>query len=109
MNWIRSRITTSPRAALVAGKTVFLAGALMIVAALFGRIGLIGVNAERAQGNLPPLAKLAELYPQYPTWLVPEGPVGYTVAAVLVLVGMYITVRASESLKKARDDRSARW
>jgi hypothetical protein len=100
MNWIDSRINASPRPALILGKTLFLAGALLILAALFGRIDMIGVNADRAKAKLPAAARLAEVYPQYPTWLVPEGPVGYTVAAVLVLAGMYLVVRAGEARKR---------
>jgi hypothetical protein len=96
MNWIRTRVARSRKAALVAGKIVFLAGALLVVAALFARIELIGVNAERAKAKLPVATRLAEVYPQYPTWPVPEGPVGYTVAAGLVLAGMYLVVLASE-------------
>ncbi|MDB5898450.1 MAG: hypothetical protein JWP22_3496 [Ramlibacter sp.] len=102
MNWFYARIRTSPKAALIAGKAVFLAGALLIVAALFGRIELIGANAERAKTQLPALTKLAEAYPQFPTWMVPEGPVGYSVVAVLVLVGMVLVVKASEVAKSAR-------
>jgi hypothetical protein len=80
------------------GKTVFLVGAVLVLAAIFGRVGISAENATRAAANLPKATTLAEIYPQYPTWLVPEGPVGFTVAAVLVLAGMYLTVVASEAL-----------
>lgn len=100
MNPFRSRIAAAPKASLIVGKAVFLVGALLIVTALFGRISLGGLNEQRAQQHLPPFTKLAEAYPQYPTWLVPEGPVGSTVSAVLVLVGMFITVVAVEVLEK---------
>jgi hypothetical protein len=100
MNWIRFCIAESPRAALAAGKAVFLVGALMIVAAVFARVALIGLNAERAKAKLPAVAKLAEVYPQYPTWLVPESPAGYLLAAILVLAGMYLVAQAGEALKR---------
>ncbi|MDB5750629.1 MAG: hypothetical protein JWP65_1050 [Ramlibacter sp.] len=109
MNWIRSRIVASPRPALVLGKAIFLAGALLIVAALFGRIGMIGANAERAKAGLPSLARLVELYPQHPTWLVPEGPVGYSVAALLVLAGMALVVVASDALKRSGPGGNPPW
>lgn len=101
MNWIRTRIALSPKPALIAGKAVFLAGGLLILAAMYGRVELIGINEERAKANLPAVHKLAEVVAQFPTWWVPEGPVGYIVAAVLVLVGTYFTVVAGEVLKKA--------
>jgi hypothetical protein len=99
MEWLRSRIRRSPRAALILGKTVFLVGAILTIAAVFARAGLLSVNAERAQAKLPALQTLSEAYPQYPTWLVPDGPIGFTVAAVLILVGMALTVLAGEAGK----------
>ncbi len=106
MNWIRTRIASSPQPALIAGKAVFLAGGLLILAAMYARVELIGINEERARASQPAVQKLAEIQPQFPTWWVPEGPVGYTVAAVLVLAGMYLTVVASEALKKAGGKRA---
>jgi hypothetical protein len=99
MQWLRPYIRRSPKAALILGKTVFLAGAILIVAAVFGRAGMVATNTERTEARLPPLHTLSEAYPQYPTWLVPEGPVGFTIAAVLVLVGMAITVVAADVVK----------
>jgi hypothetical protein len=100
MEWLRSRIRRSPRFALVLGKIVFLAGAILILSAVFGRAGLLATNTERAQAKLPALQTLGAAYPQYPTWLVPESPVGFSIAAVLVLVGMALTVLAAERVKE---------
>jgi hypothetical protein len=102
MEWLRSRIRRSPRAALVLGKIVFLAGAILVVAAVFGRAELIAANADRAKANLPAVHTLGEAYPQYPTELVPEGPIGFSIAALLTLVGMAVTVVASEAVKRGR-------
>jgi len=82
---------------MILGKTVFLAGAILIVGAVFARAGLVNLNAQRADARLPPLLTLKEAYPQHPTWLVPEGPVGFSIAAVLVLVGTALTVLAGEA------------
>jgi hypothetical protein len=102
MKQLRALLTQAPRTTLVVGKTVFLLGAVLVLAAIFGRVGLSAVNAQRALASQPPATQLAEAYPQYPTWLVPEGPVGFVVAAVLVLVGMYLTVVASEALSRPK-------
>jgi hypothetical protein len=99
MNQLRALLTQAPRTTLVVGKTIFLAGAVLVLAAIFGRVGISAENAARAAANLSKVTTLAEIYPQYPTWLVPEGPVGFIVAAVLVLVGMYLTVIATNALK----------
>lgn len=101
MDWIRARIATAPKPFLIAGKAVFLLGGLLILAAMYARVELIDINEERARASLPAVQKLAEVAPPFPTWWVPEGPVGYVVAALLVLVGMYLTVVAGEALKKA--------
>ena len=87
MEWIRALVAQHPKRALVLGKALLLAGSILIVGAVFARAGLMKTNAERAEAKLPPLHTLAEAYPQYPTGLVPEGPVGFGIAAVLVLVG----------------------
>lgn len=97
MEWLRSRIRRSPRLALILGKAVFLVGAILVLGAVFARVGLVAANADRAAARLPAFATLGEAFPQYPTWLVPEGPVGFAVAAVLVLAGMALTVLASEA------------
>ncbi|GAB3769652.1 hypothetical protein GCM10028796_35080 [Ramlibacter monticola] len=101
MQWFRSRIRRSPRGAMVLGKTVFLVGAILVLAAVFARASLMSLNADRADARLPPLRTLKEAYPQYPTWIVPEGPVGFSVAAVLVLVGTALTVLAGEASKRS--------
>lgn len=100
MHWLRSLIARSPKNALVLGKTLFLAGAILILGAVFARAGLVALNAERTEAKQPVLRTLAEAYPHYPTWIVPEGAVGYGVAALLVLAGMGLTVLAEAALKR---------
>ncbi len=108
MDWLRARIARSPRHALILGKTLFLAGAIAIVGAVFARAALLNINAVRTEAKLAPLQALAQAYPQYPTWIVPEGPVGYTICALLVLVGMGLTVMASE-VQKQEEARRRGW
>lgn len=100
MNWLRARIARSSRQALILGKILFLAGAIAVLGAVFARAGLMNINAQRSEAKLAPLQTLAQAYPQYPTWMVPEGPVGYTISALLVLVGMGLTVLASDARKQ---------
>jgi hypothetical protein len=102
MHWLRSLVARSPKHALVLGKTLFLAGAILILGAVFARAALVALNAERTEAKLPALHTLAEAYPQYPAWLVPEGAVGYGVAALLVLAGMGLTVLAESALKQRK-------
>lgn len=107
MKWLRSRIARSPKPALVLGKILFLAGAILILGAAFARAGLVAANADRLEARLPALRTLAEAYPQYPTWLVPEGPIGFVISAVLVLVGMGLIALAEQAVKQQRAQRGA--
>jgi hypothetical protein len=109
MQWLRSLVARSPKRWLVIGKTLFLAGAILVVGAVFARAALIAMNSQRAEAKLPTLRTLAEAYPQYPTWVVPEGPVGYTVCALLVLAGTALTVFASDALKDQKVRGGAWW
>lgn len=88
--------------ARVLGKTLLLLGGILIVSAVFGRIGLVADNTRRLESNQPAVKTLAEVFPQYPTALVPEGPLGFTLSAVLVLAGMGLTVLAGDAGKRGR-------
>lgn len=99
MKSIRDLVAQHPKRAVVLGKTLLLAGSILVVGAVFARAGLVNTNAERAQAGLPALRTLAEAYPLHPTWLVPEGPIGFAIAAVLVIVGMGLTLLAEKAAK----------
>jgi hypothetical protein len=100
MDWLRALVAKHPRPAAAIGKAVLLAGSILVVGAVFARAGLINLNGERADAKLPLLRTLAEAYPQYPTWLVPEGPVGFCIAAALVLAGMGLTLMAEKAARR---------
>lgn len=105
MNWIHSRIGRSPRLAIVLGKVLLLAGAILVVGAVFARAGLVSMNADRVQTKLPAVQTLAQAYPQYPTELVPEGPAGFTIAALLVLAGTALISLAETAVKRQKERR----
>lgn len=84
MQWLRSLVNRSPRQALVVGKILFLAGSILVLAAVFARAGA------------------AAAIPQSLAWLVPEGPVGFVVAALLVLAGMTLILLAEKANKRRR-------
>jgi hypothetical protein len=84
MQWLRSLVQAAPRQAMIVGKGLFLAGSILVLAAVFGRAG--------AASAIP--AALA--------WMVPESPVGFIVAALLVLVGMTLILLAEKAGKGRR-------
>lgn len=71
MHWLRTLVDRYPKPARVAGKTLLLAGAILILGAVFARAGL--------------------------AWPLPEGPVVFGVAAALVLVGVVLTHLADQA------------
>ena len=84
---------------MVLGKALLVAGGILVLGAVFARAGLVNTNAQRAEAQLPALHSLAEAYPERPTWLVPEGPVGFGISAMLVLVGTVLTALAEKAAK----------
>ena len=100
MDRIPLLILQHPRQSVVVGKLVFLAGSIMILSAVFARVGLANLNEERARAGLAPVRALAEAFPYYPTWLVPESAVGFGVAAALVVAGMTLVVLGEKALKR---------
>ena len=102
MEWLQLLIDRHPGRAMVLGKTVFLAGSIAILGAVFARAELMAVNGERAAAKLPMVRTLAEAFPQYPTALVPEGPVGFAISAMLVMAGMVAVVLADKAIKRNR-------
>lgn len=100
MKSIHDLIAQYPKRTVVIGKTFLLAGSILVVGAVFARAGLVNTNAERAEVGLPALRTLAEAYPRRPTWLVPEGPIGFGLSGVLVVVGMGLTLLAEKAAKR---------
>ena len=84
----------------MAGKTLLLVGAVLVLSTLFARFELARVNTGRAEAKLPPLLTFAEAIPQYPTWLVPESVVGFSIAAALVVAGMTLATLAEKAAKR---------
>lgn len=64
------------------------AGMLLII----GAVGQVAVAATTTvmtmAGGEPHITSLAQLYPELPTWWIPEGPLGCGFAAAVFLVGL---------------------
>lgn len=71
-----------------------------------GLLLLIGVIAQVAvaavsgvmtlAGGASHVASLAQIYPELPTWWIPEGPLGYVLCAVTLGVGIVLTSLAGK-------------
>lgn len=100
MDWLRALVARHPRNAMLLGKGLLLAGGILVLGAMFARFALMDLNAQRSESSLPLVRTLAEAYPQYPTWVVPEGPVGFGISGALVLVGLAVIVLAEQAVRR---------
>lgn len=93
MQFLTQMVSGSPRRRVQAGLWTFFTGSSGL---------LLGVLAQLAPGaGRPPL--LAERFPDWPTWWIPEGPAGYTAAALLVCWGVW-SLGAGLRLARGDDD-----
>ena len=79
-----------------AGLGMFLAGTVALFA---------GVLAQMDGTAHGPAAALADRFPGWPTWFVPESPAGYTVASMMVCWGVWAL---GSGLRMARERAAAR-
>jgi hypothetical protein len=80
-----------------AGLWTFFAGALAL---FFGLVGQLQLQAQQSAA-----ATLADRFPDWPTWFVPESPAGYTAALMMVCWGVWSLGRG---LRLAREGAAAR-
>jgi hypothetical protein len=83
----------TPRRLVQAGFAMFFTGGAALFLALLAGLGGSNVGA------------LGDRYPDLPTWLVPEGPAGYTTACMMVCWGVWAM---GSGLRLAREAGAAR-
>ena len=88
--------TTSPvspaaRRSVQAGLWMFFAGTILLLSSLLAQVG--------AAGSTP--ATLADRFPGWPTWFVPESAAGYTVALMMVCWGVWSLGRGLQLAREA--------
>jgi hypothetical protein len=105
---LKAQILQRPKLAHLVGRGLFSLGGLLIVLGLIGRVAKTGVNTIRERGNLPSFSTLAELYPTLPVWFVPEGPLGFILAALFAALGVYLALQARVILRLTAPSRRKR-
>ena len=91
-----STTTTSPvsptaRRSVQAGLWMFFAGTLLLLSSLLAQVGAAGSTA----------ATLADRFPDWPTWFVPESAAGYTMALMMVCWGVWSLGRGLQLAREA--------
>lgn len=103
MQWIYGH----PKLAKMVGQALFSIGGFLVVCGLIGRAGMTALNQARSIGKMPPYAGLAEAYPMYPLWWVPEHVVGYAVGVIIAGLGAYVALTAKKVLRSTSKRRYA--
>jgi hypothetical protein len=101
MQWI----VQNPKLARMVGQGMFSVGGFIILCGLMGRAAMLAINQTRSLRKMPPYNGLSEAYPMFALWWVPEHFIGYTLAAILAIGGLYIALTAKSVLKSIRGAR----
>lgn len=62
-------------------------GFVLLIAGLWGRVAIAGVNAMNHLGKITTEATLASIYPGIPTWWIPESFLGFLFVLLLLVYG----------------------
>jgi hypothetical protein len=81
----RNRAGDLARAAVFSGGWLLIAGAL-------GTVFMKAFSAPVMLGGKPDPATLGEMFPDLPLFWVPEGPLGYVLASLLLLAGIWLAI-----------------
>lgn len=90
-NTATSPVSPAARRSVQAGLWMFFAGATLLLISLLGQLAAAGSSA----------ATLADRFPGWPTWFVPESAAGYTTALMMVCWGVWSLGRGLQLAREA--------
>ena len=90
-NTATSPVSPAARRSVQAGLWMFFAGTLLLLSSLLTQVGAAGSTA----------ATLADRFPDWPTWFVPESAAGYTMALMMVCRGVWSLGRGLQLAREA--------
>ena len=74
-----------------AGHAVFGATAFLLIAGMYGRVATVGVAAILGMSGASTHTRtLEDIYPNLPTWWIPESAFGFTLSAALAMAGIIL-------------------
>ncbi len=94
---------TKPVRILVFGKAVLSCGFALLIAGMFGGITTSVNSIKSVGGRQVANATLAEAYPAFPTWWIPETALGYIIAVLLICSGVAICVSGKRLIRVLGD------
>jgi hypothetical protein len=91
LDQVTAYFLTDPNRLVSLGRTLLRSGGVVVVAGLWGRVAIAGVDAALGPAGASrmdsDLTTLVALYPDLPTWWVPETVLGFLSAALIMLSG----------------------
>lgn len=87
--YLPAYLLEKPERIVSIGTAVCTFATFFMILAAYAKV-LIVANAVRfTMSNTIPPSRVAELYPDWPTWFVAESIFGYLLIAIAMLVGLY--------------------
>lgn len=88
-----------PSRILELGKAILYFGFGLLIS---GFIGMVGVAIDRmpwVHASVGSLKELAEIYPDFPTWWIPESLFGFGFAVALIVIGFILAIRGKKYME----------
>jgi hypothetical protein len=91
---------TRPSRIVSLGSGTFSLGSGLIIAGLIGAVGTTAINRLPTLAHSPVDTKtLAEIYPDLPTWWIPESSIGFFLSFVLAMIGVVVALHGKQVSK----------
>lgn len=89
--WLIDTFVERPERLIAAGDAAIHSSQVLLVAALVGNVATTAMSSLRVLGVkvTEGIKTLAELYPDLPTWWVPESPAAFLACAALLAAGLW--------------------
>jgi hypothetical protein len=95
---------TKPVRIVEAGKALLWIGFMLLLFGFLGRIATVSADAVLRLARQPAEMKaLRDIYPGLPTWWVPESFVGYFIAVVLIIAGIFVAMAGKRLVRLLGD------
>lgn len=100
MEWLTMLMLEKPKAMSAFGKVLFNVGGVATLLGIWGVLALraIALPAKLGAANAA-TQSLANAYPSYPTWWVPESAIGFVLSVGIAALGVWI-VMATKHLNR---------
>ncbi|MBT2333647.1 hypothetical protein J7E49_06980 [Variovorax paradoxus] len=101
MEWLTILMLEKPKAIKGWGKALFNIGGLATIVGIWGVLALRAIAMPAKLGTVGAIARsLADAYPAFPTWWIPESAAGFGISISMAALGVWL-VMATKHLNRA--------